>query len=131
MDKNEILPPEKHYLDPSRDTVDPVGFALKKLQELLIWIDEHRSSFEKHRVNDPINADNELHCLKDATYQAILRLQRLTELILAGHGIDPKKAVPTDILNVVWVRAVDAIQRLALNRPGENEGDENKGDMVN
>ena len=113
MDKQDITLPGKHSLDPRKDTVDPVGFSLLKLQELLIWIDEHRSSFERHRHNNPVDADNELSCLKDATYQAIIRLQRLSELILAGYGIDSGKEIPKDICNIVWVRAVEAIQCLS------------------
>ncbi len=113
MGKDDILPPGRHSLDPKKEGVDAVSFALQKLQELLVWIDEHRSSFERHRNDNPLESANELSCLKDATYQAILRLQRLTELILAGYGIDQNMKISKDLCNVVWVRAVEAIQKLS------------------
>ena len=52
-----------------------IEHEIERIKTMLIWIDEHRASFEKsHDVN-------ELVYLKDATEQGILHLDRLRELI--------------------------------------------------
>src|SRR5258708_3546527 len=94
MNKSFALEPGKHPCDPNRQDLDPLGYALERVQTMLIWIDEHRASFEKLRDTDPKDAENELHCLQDATRQALLHLERLTELILSGYGIDSSKDLP-------------------------------------
>ena len=111
MDKREILPSGQHPYDPSRQDIDPVGYALERLQTLLIWIEEHRSSFEILRNTNPTSAENELGCLKDSTEQAVMHLHRLTELLLAGYTIDPQKQLPKGLCGEVWSRMVDIFLR--------------------
>jgi len=94
MDKHDILPPGQHPRDSRMQDIDQIGQALERLQTFLKWIDEHRASFEKERHTDPKSADAELRDLKDSTEQAVLHLQRLTELLLAGYTFDPNKATP-------------------------------------
>lgn len=94
MDNREILPPGQHPFDPSVQDIDPIGFALSRLQTFLLWIDEHRASFEQLRNTDPASAERELRYLADATQQASTHLARLTELLLAGYTIDPGKRLP-------------------------------------
>jgi hypothetical protein len=102
-----IIPPGAHPCDPAKTNIDPVGYALKKLQTYMVWLDEHASAYEKYRSSDPSTAQTELGNLKDAYEHAVLHLQRLTELILAGHGIDPNKALPRDMCSEVWKRIVE------------------------
>src|ERR1019366_10068145 len=111
MDKRAILPIGEHPVDPLKNSIDPIGYALKRLQTHLIWIDEHRAAFEKLRDSDPNNAKNELNCLKDSNEQAILHLQRLTELLMLGHVIDPQKDLPKDLCSEIWCRTVEIVQR--------------------
>ncbi|HEY7424736.1 MAG TPA: hypothetical protein VH682_10950 [Gemmataceae bacterium] len=109
--KHTILPPGQGPFDTLREDVDPLGFFLERLQTLLIWMDEHRSSFEALRNSNTEDAQAELHNLKDATEQAILCLQRLTELLLAGYAIDPNKRLPKGLCGEVWLRFVQALQQ--------------------
>jgi hypothetical protein len=106
MDRNEVLPPGRHPWDSRKPDMDQVAHALERLQTFLVWIDEHRRSFEKDRDTDPQSADSELRNLQDSTEQAVLHLQRLTELLLAGYTIDPNKVSPKGLCNQVWVRWV-------------------------
>jgi hypothetical protein len=106
MDDREILPPGHHPRDSRRPDADQIGHALERLQTFLIWIDEHRASFEKERATDPQGAEAELRNLQDSTEQAVLHLQRLTELVLAGYTIDPDKKSPNGLCNPVWARWV-------------------------
>jgi hypothetical protein len=94
VEKHEILPPGQHAHDPVKQDIDPIAFALERVQTFLIWIDEHRSSFEKVRATDPDSADRELSNLRNSTKQAMAHLQRLSEFILEGHTIDPGKRLP-------------------------------------
>jgi len=91
--------------------MDQVAHALARLQTFLIWIDEHRASFEKERPNDPQSAESELRNLQDSTEQAVMHLQRLTELLLAGYTIDPAKVSPKGLCGVVWGRWVQYLLR--------------------
>jgi hypothetical protein len=95
--KSEILLPGQHPYDPVKEDLDPVGFALSRVQTLLVWIDEHRASFEKARNTDPETAESELCNLRVSTRDAMIYLQRLSELILAGYTIDPKKRLPESL----------------------------------
>ena len=79
-DNMKISPPGHHRYDPPKEDVDPIAYALERLETYLIWCEEHRTSYEKDRINKSGNADNEMSCLKDAIEHAILHLQRLTEL---------------------------------------------------
>ena len=99
MDKNEILPLGQHPSDPYKPDIDPLGFALYRLQTHLLWIAEHRSSFEQLRHTDPSDAERELNYLKDSTWQALAHLQRLMELVLAGYTIDPNKRLPQGLID--------------------------------
>lgn len=117
LDPEQIAPPGQHPYDPPKAGVDPVGYSLERLQTYLIWCDEHRASYEKDRNDNPGDAENEMSCLKDAIEQAILHLQRLTELVLAGHGVDSEKIPPKGLCGEVWSRTVEAIAR---QRPGSH-----------
>jgi hypothetical protein len=89
-----ITPPGRHVLDPAKQDIDPVAYALHQVQTYLLWIEEHRASFEKLRKDDESGAETELAYLKDSTLQALGHLQRLSELLMAGYGIDAKKRLP-------------------------------------
>src|SRR5262249_22764744 len=79
--------------------MDQVARCLERLQTFLVWIDEHRASFEKDRETNPQSANSELRNLKDSTEQAAVYLQRLTELLLAGYTTDPQKVLPKGLCN--------------------------------
>lgn len=98
MTEHEILPPGKHLRDPWKQDIDPIGFALERLQTFLLWISEHRSAFEQLRHCDPVSAESELDNLKDSNEQALAHLQRLMELLLAGYTIDPNKRLPQGLV---------------------------------
>jgi hypothetical protein len=97
MNERAILPPGQHPNDPSKHDIDPIGFALARLRIHLLWIDEHRHSFEKLRHCEPVRAETELNYLKDSTEQALTHLLRLIELLLTGYTIDPNKRLPMDL----------------------------------
>jgi hypothetical protein len=111
MDTRNILPPGEHPFDTRRPHIDQVAYALERLQTFLIWIDEHRASFEKERVTDPQSANSELRNLQDSAEQAALHLQRLTELLLAGYGIDPDKELPKALGGQIWARWVQLLRQ--------------------
>ncbi len=94
MDKHETLPPGRHELDSVNTDLDPIGHGLERVQTMIVWIEEHRATFEALRETDPTGAETELRYLQNATYQAAAYLQRLTELVLAGYVIDPNKQLP-------------------------------------
>src|SRR5262249_29595123 len=91
------LPPGQHPYDPVKKDLDPVGFALYRVQTFLVWIDEHRAAFEKARDTDKECAETELSNLRDATSQGMIYLQRLSELLLAGYAIDPGRRLPESL----------------------------------
>jgi hypothetical protein len=107
--KPDILPPGEHPNDPAKKDLDAMGFALDRVQTLLVWIDEHRASYEKHRNIDPESAENELHCLRVATRDALIYLQRLSELVLAGYTIDPRKRLPRGLDGPSFSEFVDRV----------------------
>jgi hypothetical protein len=111
MNKNDVLPPGEHPFDTRRPHTDQVAYALERLQTFLIWIAEHRASFEKERDTDPQNANAELRNLEDSTEQAVLHLQRLTELLLVGYTIDTDKELPKGLCGQVWVRWVQLLRQ--------------------
>jgi len=110
FENEKVALPGQHPDDPSKADIDPVGYALERLQAYLIWSEEHRASYEKARQSKPEDADNEMNCLKDAIWQAIKHLQRLTELVLTGQCIDPKKKMPKGMYSEVWNRTVESIR---------------------
>lgn len=114
LENKKIIPPGQHPQDPSNTDVDPVGYALDRLQSYLFWCDEHRASYEKVRNESPDEADNEMACLKQAIEGAILHLQRLTELILAGYGVDSEKHLPKNLCGEGWKRLVHHLSRDGL-----------------
>jgi hypothetical protein len=91
------LPPGQHPNDPVKKDLDPIGFALYRVQTFLVWIEEHRATFEKYRGTDQELAESELSNLRDATLQGMVHLQRLSELLLAGYTIDPDKRLPESL----------------------------------
>ena len=109
MDSNDVLPPGQHPRDSRKPDMDQVAYALERLQTFLMWIDEHQRSFEKERDTDPLSAASELNNLRDSTEQAVLHLQRLTELLLAGYTIDPDKVPPMGLCNEAWTRWVQLL----------------------
>ena len=115
MEKRDILPPGKHPVDPRSAQVDPVAFALERIQTCLMWIEEHRSSFEKDRSSNPESAESELGYMKGSAEQAVLHLQRLTELLLAGYTIDPNKTLPKGLCAPPWDRYVEILLREHFN----------------
>ncbi len=111
MDRANNPPPGQHPFDSRKPGTDQVAHALERLQTFLRWIDEHRSSFEHLRPTDPASAESELRNLQDATEQAVLHLQRLTELLLAGHALEPSKARPKGLCHESWDRWVGTLHR--------------------
>jgi hypothetical protein len=93
----ETLPPGQHPHDPAKKDQDEVAFSLNQVQTCLTWIAEHRAGFEKARSVDPETAESELSNLRVCTRDAMVHLQRLSELLLAGHAIDPKKRLPASL----------------------------------
>ena len=91
------LPPGQHPYDPVKKDLDPIAFALYRVQTYLVWIEEHRAAFEKYRCTDQELAESELSNLRDSTLQAMVYLQRLSELLLAGYTIDPDKRLPDSL----------------------------------
>ena len=110
MDKPVILPPGQHPDDPSNKDIDAVAYGLERVQTFLLWIDEHRSSFEKVRNSDPASAETELRYVEDSTKQALSHLQRLIELLLAGYTVDPNKLLPKGLSQREWLG--DYLRRL-------------------
>jgi hypothetical protein len=108
MNKTDVISPGKHPCDPSQQDIDPVGFALQRVQTYLTWIEEHRASFEKYRQTDPSAAQKELFSLAHSTKEALRHFLRLTELLLAGYTFDPSKRLPNGLCDLKWL---DRIQR--------------------
>jgi hypothetical protein len=97
----DVLPPGEHPYDPKSRDVDPVAFALHRVQTLLVWIEEHRATLQKALLTDAETVEDELSNLRAATRDAMLYLGRLSELLLAGHAIDHNKRIP-DALSGPW-----------------------------
>jgi hypothetical protein len=97
MADSNVLPPGDSPLDPHIRDIDAVAFSRGKVRTFLLWIDEHRASFEKARATDPDTAERELAFLAHATGEALKHAGRLTELLLAGYSIDPSKRLPRDL----------------------------------
>jgi hypothetical protein len=115
-----MLPPGQHPNDPAKSDLDPVGFALERVQTNLIWIVEHLASFEKARNADPQVAESELMNLRITVKDAMLHLQRLSELILAGHTIDINKRLPQSLIRAWFSSCVTRL--LAADNEGQQEG---------
>ena len=96
MNNNEVLPPGQAPQDPADKSLDPVAFALDRVRVYLIWIEEHRASFEAYRLTNPEAAEHELRNLQLATTDARRYMGRLLELVRAGYSIDPSKRLPKD-----------------------------------
>jgi hypothetical protein len=106
MEKHETLPPGQHPFDPCKADIDPMGFALQKLQTYLTWIEEHRASFEKYRATDPGAAEKELFSLAHSTKEALRHFLRLAELLLAGYTFDPSKRLPKGLCEPEWLNRI-------------------------
>ena len=107
MSKPEFLPPGEHPYDPSNSDIDPVGYALERLQTYLTWIEEYRASFEKYRQTDSESVDRELQYLAHSTKEAIRHFVRLTELLLLGVKINPEKRLPRTLFQSNWLSGVN------------------------
>jgi hypothetical protein len=119
MDKNsEILPPGQHRYDPIKRDLDPVGFALHRVQTLLVWIEEHRASLETALYTDAETVASELSNLRVATRDAMIHLQRLSELILAGYSVDPDKRLPEPLCSSWFSLCVERL--LAVEKAEES-----------
>jgi hypothetical protein len=93
----KIAPPGMSPEDPNLRDIDPIAFALSKVHTALVWIDEHRASFEAARLDDPGSAATELRYLAHSTAEAQQHMNRLLDLLLAGHAMDPSKRLPRDL----------------------------------
>lgn len=121
MENSCTLPPGQHPYDPGKKDIDPIGFALYRVQTFLIWIDEHRASFEKLRHTDQEAAEIELSNLRDSTVQGMIYLQRLSELLLASYTIDPNKRLP-ESLRRGWFSSY--VKQLPSSEPESQSGKE-------
>src|SRR5262249_4939311 len=83
-----------HALDPAAGAC-PVRFLIDRGKSLLIRSDRERLTFEALREVDLPRAVAILHPLRETASEARRHLDRLTQLVLSGHGIDPTKAGPT------------------------------------
>jgi hypothetical protein len=97
----DVLPPGEHPYDPRSQDIDPVAFALHRVQTLLVWIEEHRATLQEALPTDAEAVENELSNLRAATKDAMIYLKRLSELLLAGHKVNPNKRIP-DQLRSSW-----------------------------
>ncbi len=100
MNSDKVLPPGDGPDDPYVKDIDAVAFALNKVRTYLIWIDEHRASFEAARATNPEIAERELANLTHSTEEARKHVARLVELMLAGYTIDPTKRLPRGLQRV-------------------------------
>ncbi len=117
MSEREIVPPGQHPCDPSKKEIDPIGFALERVQTFLTWIEEHRASFEKDRRSDPASAEVELGHLAHATQEAVRHFVRLAELLLAGYTLDPTKRLPKSLFQPEWRAWAERF----LDQPGNED----------
>jgi hypothetical protein len=99
-----MVPPGDHPYDPLNRDIDPLAFALAKVQTHLLWIDEHRGSFEAARQDDPETAERELGYMRLSIKDAIIYLKRLSELVLAGYVIDQDKRLPKGLITRFFER---------------------------
>lgn len=76
------------------DNFDPIVQELKGLRTHLLWVGEHRASFEHYRDNEPKAAQIELENLRESTDRAIEHLNNLTELLIAGKSVDVSRSIP-------------------------------------
>jgi hypothetical protein len=90
-----VLPPGKHPADPAKNDIDPLAFALVRLQTMLNWVEEHLCSYLQFQNSASPEAQSELHNLKDALSQSRVHLQRASELVLSGYTIDCNKEIPS------------------------------------
>lgn len=96
---------------------DPVQFSLSRIKGLLMWIDEHHRSFEMLHQSDPRRAESELGFLRNSMEQAILHVQRLSELIDAGGNLKHSTEQPEHIPADVWERLVKLVQQKHFGTP--------------
>lgn len=94
LENVSVLSPGQHHSDSGQNDLDPVGLVLYRVQTLLVWIDEHCAAFERERHSNHQAAECELSNLRNSILQEMMYLQRLSELILARHTINPKKRLP-------------------------------------
>jgi hypothetical protein len=109
MGNQTIVPPGDHPFDPHNKDIDPIGFALERLQTYLTWIEEHRASFQVSRTSDPESAAKELCYLAYCTKEALRHFERLTELLLAGNVIDSNKRLPNSLFQPAWLSWVNKL----------------------
>lgn len=127
------MPPGEHPHDPVNRGLDPVAFALHRVQTLLAWIAEHRSSLQSALHADTEAVENELSNLRVATRDAMIHLERLSELLLAGHTIDFNKRIP-DSLSRGWfsscLKQVLDAEKSDETKAGDLEGQEPNGNGI-
>lgn len=105
MNEEKDIPPDPYLPD-----IDPVGFALERLQTHLIWIEEHRASSEQFRHEDASSAETELSNLKFSIEEAVNHLQRLSELLSPSLPMEPGKRLPKGLSNFHWLWFAKAIR---------------------
>jgi hypothetical protein len=123
---SRTLPPGQHPYDPIKKDLDPIGFALSRVQTFLVWIEEHRATFEKYRHTDKELAESELSNLRDSTSQGMVYLQRLSELLLAGYTIDPDKRLPDSLCRGWFSSVVNNlhVEKSSINGSGNGTGED-------
>lgn len=97
MGAHDVTPPGASPIDPRAKDIDPVAFALERVQTFLAWIEEHRASFEAARGSDPETAERELRYLAHSTDETKKHMARLVELLLAGYTINPALRLPRNL----------------------------------
>jgi hypothetical protein len=112
-------------LGPPNSEIDPIGYFLERLQTNLLWIDEHRSSYQSYRNDDHEAAEVELDYLKNVTDQSIIYLQQLTELLLSKSTIDSNKVLPKGLCQEAWRRTVTQISEQAKSQVASCNSDQN------
>jgi hypothetical protein len=85
--------------------------VINRLQTLLIWSDEHLTSFDRLRQSDPDTAERELGFLKNSIEQTILHFQQLSEFLADGYTLDSDKQKRKELFGEVWMRLVEAIRK--------------------
>ena len=90
----EIPPPGASSVDPYKEDIDPVGFAISRTLSHLVWIQEYATAAARLSQSDPERAQQELRYLLDAADRALTHSRRLRDLLLAGHILDPTKRLP-------------------------------------
>ena len=91
MDADKLTPLGQNPIGPSVKDIDPVAFALERVQTHLVWIDEHRRWLRGRPWVGPGDRRARAAALGPLHRGARKHMARLVELVLAGYTIDPSK----------------------------------------